>query len=459
MSDPKDESARAALEDAPDSRLAERLLARRTHALGVIDVRHTESQYARVMDWLAGRTSLLEHLRSRYGLTEDDRARAPGLAFADERRQARARGADETGGLSAAPGAREAPAAERLFTSVAHVPEDSPAAPAETRRIRRRGVPASSPSIPETRHGADLVQVDARQEAADDRTLEQGRPSSDRTRALQAPSPVKEIPDASAHGAAQTPPALSSLTSSPDESTPARHGRSAVTAETGATATPKRGVQPLARGAELPTEAGENVSTGGAEVGREASKANVLRVAESPGAKPPSREAPPHARRQAAGPGGAQSAGDGRPEGEPVLRRPGHSEGAKAGAAPTLVAKESGVTAVSGETRLPLAQAQEMLAGGPGREGNTSRAQSALPLAAGSNGVGSAAAPLPPAPPAPGVQPAVGRAAAGGVETFKASRARGKAAAVNVERLTEQVSRHLARRLLVERERRGLGRK
>jgi len=456
MSDPNDEPSRPAWEDAPDSSLTERLLARRTRALGVIDVRHTESQYARIMDWLAGRAPLSEHLRARYGLTEDERPRTVGLAFADEYGRGRAQEADEAGGHFAASGAREAPAAERLFTSVAHVPEDSPAAPPETRRIRRRGVPSISPSSPETRSGAGVVQADARQEAARDNTLEQSKPSPDRTRAPQTPFSVEEIPDASARGAAQTPRPLPSSTSSPDESTPATHGRSAVTAETGAATPSKRTGKPLARGAELLRDAGETVSTraGAAEGGREASKADVLRVAESPGAKPVSREAPPHARRQAAELGGTQSAGVRRQEGEPILRRPVNAEGA-----PTSLANESGAATVSGETRLPLAQAREMPAVGSALDGNTSRAQSALPLAAGSNGVGGATPTPTPHAPAAGVQPAAGRASTGGGETFKAGRARGGAAGVNVERLTEQVSRHLARRLLVERERRGLGKK
>ncbi|MDQ3908746.1 MAG: hypothetical protein M3268_10455 [Acidobacteriota bacterium] len=51
--------------------------------------------------------------------------------------------------------------------------------------------------------------------------------------------------------------------------------------------------------------------------------------------------------------------------------------------------------------------------------------------------------------------------ATGVADAFALGRGRAGASRteINVERLTEQVSRHLARRLLVERERRGLGRK
>ena len=56
---------------------------------------------------------------------------------------------------------------------------------------------------------------------------------------------------------------------------------------------------------------------------------------------------------------------------------------------------------------------------------------------------------------------AVSRGSSGGAETFAPGRTRagGRPDDVNIQRLTEQVSRHLARWLLVERERRGWGRK
>jgi hypothetical protein len=99
-----------------------------------------------------------------------------------------------------------------------------------------------------------------------------------------------------------------------------------------------------------------------------------------------------------------------------------------------------------------------MLVVGFERDMNTSRAQSTLPLAAGSNNVEHAPATPTLHAPAAGAVPVVSQPSTGGVETFRAGRSRGKTE-LNVERLTEQVSRHLARRLLIERERRGLGRK
>jgi len=135
---------------APDSRLTERLLARGTRPLGVIDVRRAEAHYARIVDWLAARTPLLEHLRARYGLTEGEGASALSLAFADAGTGefAHAPGVGLSAGdvglsLSAVPEAFTARAAETSVTYTAHVPEDS-AAPAEAKRIARRGVPVFS---------------------------------------------------------------------------------------------------------------------------------------------------------------------------------------------------------------------------------------------------------------------------------------------------------------------------
>ena len=442
MSDPKDEQTRRAREDAPDTRLAERLLARATQSLGVIDVRHAERQYARVMDWLAGRTSLVEHLRSRYGLTTDVRAAGLGLTFADAHGQAGEQGSDEAGSsISTAPGVPETPAAERLFTYVAHVPEDFPAAPAETRRIRRRGGPTFSPLSQETRPGAGGVQAGARQEAVGggNDTLELSGAGSDQMRSLRAPFSVTEMPD---------------------ESAPATHRHPTTTATEETTTPGTRTGKPLARSAELSTGMGETASarTGGAEGGRRAANANelgetalteaakpdVLRVAESADANPPLPEPLLRARPQVTDLGDVESA---------------KARGLKAETAPTLVTGELEATNVSGETRLPLAQAREVLTGGSAHEKRFSLAQSALPLAASpSDGERAHTTPTRHAP-ANVVEPAAGRASTGVDETPAAGRGRGKTPGVNVERLAEQVSRHLTRRLLVERERRGLGRK
>ncbi|HEX8294144.1 MAG TPA: hypothetical protein VF570_20490 [Pyrinomonadaceae bacterium] len=421
MSDPKDEPTRRAREDAPDTRLGERLLARATQPLGLIDVRHTERRYARVMDWLAGRTSLVEHLRSRYGLTDDD-IRAGTLVLAEARGS---EGTDVTIILPTSPGVGGAAAAERLFTSVAHVPEDAPDAPAETRRVRRRGSPDSPPPSSETPPDAG-----ARREAGGVTAPEPLSLGADRTRPLQAPVTVKTSPDAPA----ATPPAT--------------HGRAAPEAE--AAAPPKRADRPLARAAELSPEKGATspARAGVVGVGREVADANPSRVAEAPGAEPSAREAPAHARRRAAERAGAQSAGVMPEESEPILKRPVSKE--------AQAASEPRATTVSRETGLPLPRARELVTGGFGRERGVQDARSTLPLAAGSNNFGPAP---PPQAPAAGVAPVTRQASTGGVEAPGAKGTRGKAAGVSVERLTEQVSRHLARRLLVERERRGLGKR
>ncbi|HEX8852109.1 MAG TPA: hypothetical protein VF754_01405, partial [Pyrinomonadaceae bacterium] len=186
-------------ESIPDSRLTERLLARATRSLGVIDVRHAERHYSRLSDWLAGRMPLLEHLRSRYGLTEYAGAKSLALAFADAGAHAQ-QGSDESVSLSVAHAASTARAASApLFTSVAHLPEE----PAATMRISRRGVPTFSPSGAETSTRPHHAGVEEGQPALEDNTP----PLSLKPRRPQSAPSAREIPDASALVApAQTPP-------------------------------------------------------------------------------------------------------------------------------------------------------------------------------------------------------------------------------------------------------------
>jgi hypothetical protein len=467
----------------PDSGLTERLLARGTRALGVIDVRHTERHYARIMDWLAGRTPLLEHLRLRYGLTEDERARSLGLAFADAHGQTRAQGIDGMVNLSAASDSFTAPTVEQLFTSVANVSDVSHAVPTETMRITRRGVPTFSPVSFETRSGAGT-----HRERGDggESTLEQGSPSLNQTRDLHAPSSVKEISDASAIGESQTSKPLSSSSSSPDGSASLTLGRATSTASERATSALKRADETLAHGEGLLASKGESVSSRavGAKRASEAANPNVskeiapkdiarkdaahqevLRVAASSDANPLSLEAPLNARQQAGVRRGFKSAGVAPEEGNPTLERHDPADGAKdralkTGAARAAVASEIEATSVALETRLPLAQAREIPAVAFEHETTNDRAQSPLTLAASPVNGEHAQATQPQHSSATG-GPAVKQVSADGAETFTSARGRtgDRAAAPNVERLAEQVSRHLTRRLLVERERRGLGRK
>ena len=177
-------------EPTPDSRLTERLLARATQSLGVIDVRRAESHYTRLTDWLAARTPLLEHLRSRYGLTEGEGLTGLGLAFAA------AHVSDEAVNLSAAPDSFTSHAAEQLFTAVAQVPDDSAAAETEAKRITRRGVPtfshASSDTHPGTRQGRRDV-APSEQGEVFEHTRERAERNQEQTRGPRPPSSAEEI--------------------------------------------------------------------------------------------------------------------------------------------------------------------------------------------------------------------------------------------------------------------------
>jgi len=145
-------------------------------------------------------------------------------------------------------------------------------------------------------------------------------------------------------------------------------------------------------------------------------------------------------------------------EEEMTLRRRGEGKGAKrpasdAAGIKVLVASETQAASASVETPRPLAHAREIPAGDFGRESASLHAQSPLPLASSPVGVERDEATSRQNDSAHAAAPS----SSVGTETFTPGRAR--AAEIDVERLTEQVSRHLARRLLVERERRGLGRR
>ena len=474
MSDLKDEPTPLTEEPTPDSRLTERLLARATQSLGVIDVRRAERHYARIMDWLAARTPLVEHLRSRYGLTEGEGLKGLGLAFAD------AQGSDQSINLSASPDGFTSPA-EQLFTFVAQVAADSAAAETKSRRIARRGVPTFSHANSETDSVAGARQERGevvRQERGEvvKPALERAKPNQEQTRDSNAPSSVKEIPAATV----EVPGARAASTPA-EESIPSPTRRNVLSVEERETVSMAEQDKTLARGEESLTSAGELIpkrparSARGSNVANDstnandandanesgrAAKPNALRVAESSGASTLAPETPARA------PFGARerkSAAGAFVESEEVattLRRRGATEGAKRSASETagvktFVASGTQAASVSEETHLPLARAREIHAGDFGSESATLHAQSPLPLAASPVGVERNEATRR----QNGSAHAVMQDSSGVAETFAPSRARAGADEINVERLTEQVSRHLARRLLVERERRGLGRK
>lgn len=432
----------AAEEATRVARLSERLLARATHPLGLIDVRRAERHYARVMGWLAARTPLVEHLRSRYGLAEGEDPAARGLAFAD------AHESEEAVNLYAAPDRFTSRAAEHLFTAVARIPDDS-AAQTGAKRITRRGVPTFSHAGSETNSAARQERHEvAGQERS--RVVRQGRvedfepdrgedfkpahgragPNQEQARAPLSNSSAKEIPAANAatpapRDAVQTPRPRAARAPS-EESTPAPNQtvtrqparRPIPSVEGSATFSTDEQDKTLARGSTVVNETKDANGATVANESRRATKPDAPSVSESSGADAEIEEK------------------------ELTLRRGGDGRGTR-----------RSTSEAAGEMILV---ASEIPAGDSSRESPSLRAQSPLPLASG--------------PSAPAREEAARRqnvsasaaaSPATAAETF--THGHGRAGArdeeLNVERLTEQVSRHLARRLLVERERRGLGRR
>jgi hypothetical protein len=206
---------------------------------------------------------------------------------------------------------------------------------------------------------------------------------------------------------------------------------------------------------------------------REAAKPDVLRVTESSNANPlPLEAAARHMRVQVGERGEVKGADVTSEESEPTFKRRGATEDAKAQAVKTetrttFVVREVEAASVSveatsrsAETRLPLAQVREIPSDTFEHERNIARTQPTLPLAASPNDGERAQTTAPQRASVNGAH-AAGHVSADSAETFTAGHGRAgvKAAGVNVESLTERVSRHLARRLMVERERRGLGKR
>ncbi|MFL6274364.1 MAG: hypothetical protein ACJ74G_04070 [Blastocatellia bacterium] len=69
MTDAHEESE-GGLADLSPNAVSERLWQRVSAPLGVIDVRYAQQKYFRIMQWLEGRTALLDYLRSRYRVEE-----------------------------------------------------------------------------------------------------------------------------------------------------------------------------------------------------------------------------------------------------------------------------------------------------------------------------------------------------------------------------------------------------
>lgn len=479
MSDATGEHSQTAKGPARESRLTERLLARGTLPLGLIDVRRAESYYARIMDWLAARTPLLEHLKARYGLAEGEGLKGLSLAFADARTW---EGEHADGGpinfsavgggvtLADGQGALAERSVEGLVTYVAHVPE-ARAEQAEAKRIARRGFPTfssadpvmqhrdagmrthpdetarpqqsgsvtqggSAPTIPV--HGGSSLELAGSHPEQAGAHPERGGTNVEVLRGSHAAPSVKEIPaatgeahDARGDGAPLTPPRTASVATPESTQLPTLQlAQSAEGRATTPTAEPDKGLEP-ARGRpgvpsvkELPVAQ----TRAGSEMQKPLTSAGVLLPA-----RPDS-------------PGGYGAPGD----------------DALAPASPTRAAvdvREMRAPDAPAESPLPLARARELPT-------ESSRSEAPLPLAANpvsvergesvgrqNDSVAAAKATQVPAAVAMmQVPPVVAETITPGGNGRGA-----QAGGVNVERLTEQVSRHLARRLLVERERRRMG--
>lgn len=419
MRDEKREPVPNREEPVPDPRLAARLLARAQDSAGLIDVRGAEQHYERIMDWLAARTPLLERLRTRYGLVEGDGIN--GLVFAEAwGREGLHAGAAELN-LSAAPSGLDVPAVEQIVTRVARIPADPTPEPTELKRIARRGVPTFSPapSEPGTKR--------EREEAVRYEQVEVFRPVPEPTltnrgqaRELQSPSPAREVPAANPAQGSTAPPARRALRTFEERAAP-----------------------PLARGVAPSVEASKPnparpYETNAAAVIHNTSGTNAPRVNESPRTNvlPPMPNSTAQLRARDSAPFEEMPLEQGAPEGRKA------SSNLNAG------------LPVTAETPRPLAHAMEICAPDPVRASPSLHAQTPLPLALNST--------TPERSEAPRGQkeagPAVTRTSASAApETFTPAQPRTPARAdeIDVQRLAEQVSRHLERKLLVERERRG----
>ena len=459
MSDPTGEHPQTAEATAHESRLTGRLLARGTLALGLIDVRRAERHYARIMDWLAARTPLLEHLKARYGLAEGEGPKGLSLAFADAPAwegahadsgptnfSARDGGPELAGGLSTL--------AERtsggLVTYVAHVPEALPEQ-VEAKRIARRGVPTFSSADPETQH---------RDAGARQRTDETARPqqSGPVTHGGSAPAvPERVGPNVETPRGSHAAPSVKEIPAANVEARDARDGgapptpppRAASVAPPESTELPTRRRAPSAEGrATTPTAETEK--------GLEPAHGRVVApsVKELPGAQTRA---------------GSEMQKPLMSAGVPIPTSPDPQGGFGAPGNDALASGPPPRAAVDArEVRAPDAPAESPMLFARARElpAGSSRGESPLPLAANPAGAERGESVGRRNVSAAEATAAQGRAAVASAQVPPAvtetitpgGNVRGaQAGGVNVERLSEQVGRHLARRLLVERERRRMG--
>ncbi len=115
------------------SALIQRLAQRRTEPLGIIDVRQPEKIYNRTAGWVAQRFALLDGLKFRYSGEDNSQTQSTGLLFATASVQAPAETSNDFSATTQIASALEKPPAPS-HSSVSHVPSSTP----EKFRISRR---------------------------------------------------------------------------------------------------------------------------------------------------------------------------------------------------------------------------------------------------------------------------------------------------------------------------------
>ena len=173
------------------SPLAARLLRRREAPLGVIDVGHALRHHARLSGWLAERLGLLESLTMRYRCA--DAGAQAGIAFVLAEPHRRWPD-DHVVGVTPSAYAHAAEAQHGLptFVSTAALPPE-PRTDAGTRRVRRAGAappdvtqPVAAPAAPETAARRDAPTAEP------GRAHEQARPAGTEAGALDLPLHTRE---------------------------------------------------------------------------------------------------------------------------------------------------------------------------------------------------------------------------------------------------------------------------
>jgi hypothetical protein len=501
------------------SPLTERLLARANEPLGLIDVRAARAHYERIMEWVAARLALVEQLRARYGLTEDDAwgelafAVTPGQMRGDESFDSVGDGATKSYDLTHTISSVDITRATTA-EGTTRVPESLTSMPAthETVRIGRRGAPVFSQLDRVTDAREDVPTHERKRGDAESHGVSESHDASETTTRPMPLSPSRpSTPTAESSASSSSassssvssPSSEESITSSDEHTTPAPERREmtlARTAEVSASAAESSEAHkaPASEARKAP-EASAPIETANPLPLKESANTRAPKVVEaspkvveaatragesshtlssshtpstrvvSPSTRvvsPPTLMVSPHpadlplatpahalpASRELQSNGPAEAAAA-----EAVAKRA--TEGKESGAETGATTKAVETSAVRGGSP-PRARAKEIASVAVGHESLTYSTQSPLPLAASRGDGASAHAASPTQQHAFAESGAQAfKSLAGGVEaeTYSAAREqKTRAAEVNVGRLAEQVSRHLARRLLVERERRGM---